>query len=114
LVEKIPTEDALHDVEIAPGNLVCVSVDWTLASEASWMGMYCLYNTMSKSGIHRNDRFWLAADHVVSDGRFAVFPAVNADGSYRSALYVHKDVGRFLPGSLGSGVDIQNHQQHSS
>ncbi|ANB15122.1 homoaconitate hydratase LYS4 [Sugiyamaella lignohabitans] len=65
LVEKILAQHALHDAQILPGNFICVEVDWTMASEASWAGMYRLYNQMGKPGVHKNDRIWLAADHIV-------------------------------------------------
>lgn len=42
-----------------------VSVDWILASDASWGGMERTYRSLNSPGIFRNDRFWLALDHVV-------------------------------------------------
>ncbi|KAG2734029.1 hypothetical protein G9P44_003554 [Scheffersomyces stipitis] len=65
LIEKILQEHALGESEIVPGNLLCVSVDWTVASELSWSGLYEIYNRLGKPGVHRNDRIWLAADHIV-------------------------------------------------
>ncbi|KAH8551601.1 3-isopropylmalate dehydratase [Umbelopsis sp. PMI_123] len=65
LVEKILAHHAMSEAEIVPGNMICVNVDWTMASEASWFGMYKLYDQLGKPGIHRNDRVWLAADHIV-------------------------------------------------
>ncbi|KAL2011398.1 hypothetical protein VTN00DRAFT_4116 [Thermoascus crustaceus] len=66
LTEKI---FAMHDVErkgsVQPGDMVRVDVDWVIASEASWAGMEKTYNELGKPGIFRNDRFWLAGDHVV-------------------------------------------------
>lgn len=66
LTEKI---FAMHDVErrgfIAPGMTVSVSVDWILGSDASWGGMERTYRALNSPGIFRNDRFWLALDHVV-------------------------------------------------
>lgn len=84
LTEKI---FAMHDVErkgfVEPGEMVRVDVDWVIASEASWgvctsevyrgdinllthrQGMELTYNQLGKPGIFRNDRFWLAGDHVV-------------------------------------------------
>ncbi|KAF2122765.1 aconitase family protein [Lophiotrema nucula] len=60
---------AMHDVErrgwVAPGRTMSVSVDWILASDASWGGMERTYDALRKPGIFRNDRFWLALDHVV-------------------------------------------------
>jgi homoaconitase/3-isopropylmalate dehydratase large subunit len=66
LTEKI---FAAHDVErqgwVAPGRTMSVSVDWILASDASWGGMERTYRQLDEPGIFRNDRFWLALDHVV-------------------------------------------------
>jgi homoaconitase/3-isopropylmalate dehydratase large subunit len=66
LTEKI---FAAHDVErqgwVAPGRTISVSVDWILASDASWGGMERTYRQLDELGIFRNDRFWLALDHVV-------------------------------------------------
>ncbi|KAG0261733.1 hypothetical protein DFQ27_002788 [Actinomortierella ambigua] len=50
---------------IKPGDMVCVSVDWTLASELTWKGMNKTYDQMGRPEIFRNDRFWLAIDHTV-------------------------------------------------
>ncbi|KAK6200894.1 3-isopropylmalate dehydratase [Scheffersomyces amazonensis] len=65
LIEKILKEHVLGDSEIVPGNMVCVKVDWTAASELSWAGLYGIYNKLGKPGVFRNDRVWLAADHIV-------------------------------------------------
>ncbi|KAF4225630.1 hypothetical protein CNMCM6457_008052 [Aspergillus fumigatiaffinis] len=80
---------ALHDVArrgwVAPGDLIRVDVDWVIASEASWAGMETTYNDLGKPGIHRNDRFWLAGDHVV-DPRIRDVPKVRVliDASERA------------------------------
>ncbi|KAF2176149.1 aconitase family protein [Zopfia rhizophila CBS 207.26] len=70
---------ALHDVSrkgwVRPGETILVSVDWILASEASWHNMLKVYNKMGDPGIFRNDRFWLAGDHVV-DPRLKDTPLV--------------------------------------
>ncbi|CAG8577318.1 8652_t:CDS:2 [Diversispora eburnea] len=50
---------------VKPGDMVCVSVDWTLASELTWKGMEKTFDVMGRPSIHRNDRFWLAIDHTV-------------------------------------------------
>lgn len=65
LVEKILAHHAMGDTEVVPGKMICVKVDWTMASEASWFGMYRLYDQLGRPGIYRNDRVWLAADHIV-------------------------------------------------
>ncbi|KAM0424542.1 hypothetical protein ACHAPT_010258 [Fusarium lateritium] len=60
---------ALHDVSrkgwVRPGEAILVSVDWVLSSDASWHNMLKVYQKMGDPGIFRNDRFWLAGDHVV-------------------------------------------------
>lgn len=81
---------AMHDKEqkgfVTPGELIRIYVDWVIASEASWAvgcsfhqrrsgsrtlklhprkGMERTYDELGKPGIFRNDRFWLAGDHVV-------------------------------------------------
>ncbi|KAL5365338.1 hypothetical protein BJX96DRAFT_181541 [Aspergillus floccosus] len=72
---------ALHDINgkgwVAPGELIRVDVDWVIASEASWAAMERTYNDLGKPGIFRNDRFWLAGDHVV-DPRVNKLPKVQA------------------------------------
>ncbi|KAJ9194052.1 hypothetical protein DTO164E3_4742 [Paecilomyces variotii] len=80
---------AFHDIDrkgsVAPGELIRVDVDWVIASEASWSGMERTYNMLGKPGIFRNDRFWLAGDHVV-DPRVNKTPKVQAliDASERA------------------------------
>lgn len=60
---------ALHDVEssgsVKPGQVIRVAVDWIMASELSWGGMRKTYDQLGQPGIFRNDRFWLAGDHIV-------------------------------------------------
>ncbi|KAI0477507.1 hypothetical protein GGR56DRAFT_637653 [Xylariaceae sp. FL0804] len=60
---------ALHDVAgkgwVRPGEVIRVAVDWIMASELSWHGMIQVYDRLGDPGIFRNDRFWLAGDHIV-------------------------------------------------
>ena len=76
LAEKI---FAAHDVqrrgEVKPGDVIRVDVDWVMASELSWSGMDKTYEALGKPGIFRNDRFWLAGDHVV-DPRIKGHPRI--------------------------------------
>ncbi|KAI8865273.1 aconitase iron-sulfur domain-containing protein, partial [Ramicandelaber brevisporus] len=68
LCEKILCHAAIglpQPGNVKPGDMVCVSVDWTLASELTWKGMDKTYEQMGRPDIHRNDRFWLAIDHTV-------------------------------------------------
>lgn len=80
---------AAHDTGrrgfVKAGDVVVVEVDWIMASELSWHGMEKTYNALGKPGIFRNDRFWLAGDHVV-EPRIKDVPKVKAmvDSSERA------------------------------
>ncbi|KAI1481837.1 aconitase family protein [Daldinia eschscholtzii] len=80
LTEKI---FAMHDVNskgfVRVGDTIRVSVDWIMASEASWGSMEATYNQLGSPGIFRNDRFWLAGDHVVD-------PRVNSHPKIRPLI----------------------------
>ncbi|KAK1929655.1 putative aconitate hydratase [Phytophthora citrophthora] len=67
LPEKILTNWAvgLTKPEIAPGQMLCVKAQWTLACEITWKSMDKTYQDMGRPRIWRNDRFWLAVDHTV-------------------------------------------------
>lgn len=60
---------AAHDLqsrgEVKAGDLIRVSVDWIMASELSWHGMEKVHTEMGRPDVFRNDRFWLAGDHLV-------------------------------------------------
>ena len=66
LAEKIL---AAHNVsrsgQVKPGDVIRLDVDWVIASELSWFGMEKAYESLGKPGIFRNDRLWIAGDHVV-------------------------------------------------
>ncbi|KAJ2159779.1 hypothetical protein GGF46_002774 [Coemansia sp. RSA 552] len=67
LCEKIIAHHAIGLTapgDVKPGEMVCVGVDWTIASELTWKGMDKTYNAMGRPGVNRNDRFWLAIDHT--------------------------------------------------
>ncbi|KAF6838638.1 3-isopropylmalate dehydratase large subunit 2 [Colletotrichum musicola] len=70
---------ALHEVTrpgwVRTGDTIRVSVDWIMASEATWHGMLQAYNKLGDPGIFSNSRFWLAGDHVV-DPRIMDTPLV--------------------------------------
>ncbi|EHA48059.1 3-isopropylmalate dehydratase large subunit 2 [Pyricularia oryzae 70-15] len=72
---------AMHDLSrtgyVKTGDTIRVSVDWVMASEASWHGMLQVYNKLGDPGVFRNDRFWLAGDHVV-DPRVSDTPLVQS------------------------------------
>ena len=69
LAQKIFTQHALGSKEaqrgLALGDVVRVGVDWIIASELSWAGMAETYEQLGSPGIWRNDRLWIAGDHVV-------------------------------------------------
>jgi hypothetical protein len=50
---------------LSAGDVVRVGVDWIMASDLSWEGMARTHEELDSPGIWRNDRFWLAGDHVV-------------------------------------------------
>ncbi|ETN39949.1 uncharacterized protein HMPREF1541_06176 [Cyphellophora europaea CBS 101466] len=62
---------ALHSLSPLPlsglhtGAVVRAGLDWVLASELSWSAMARTHTELGSPGIWRNDRFWLAGDHVV-------------------------------------------------
>ncbi|ORX56507.1 3-isopropylmalate dehydrogenase [Piromyces finnis] len=67
LCEKIICNSAIGlpaPYDVKPGDMVCVKVDWTIASELTWKGMEKTYDAMGRPGVNRNDRFWLAIDHT--------------------------------------------------
>jgi homoaconitase/3-isopropylmalate dehydratase large subunit len=76
LAEKI---FAAHDVRgtghVKPGDVIRLDVDWVLASELSWSAMEHTYDELGKPGIFRNDRLWIAGDHVV-DPRVVNHPKI--------------------------------------
>ncbi|KAM0815603.1 putative Aconitase/3-isopropylmalate dehydratase large subunit alpha/beta/alpha domain-containing protein [Seiridium cardinale] len=78
LAEKIL---AAHDVarrgEVKPGDVIRLDVDWVIASELSWAGMEKTYESLGKPGIFRNDRLWIAGDHVV-DPRVRDHPKIKS------------------------------------
>ena len=80
---------AAHDVErrgeVKPGDVIRVDIDWVIASELSWSGMEKTYNEMGQPGIFRNDRVWLAGDHIV-DPRIKDQPKIKSliDASERA------------------------------
>lgn len=63
---------AQHSISTAPsfsiqvGDILRVAVDWMIASELSWVGMKRSVTDLDmEPQAWRNDRFWLAGDHVV-------------------------------------------------
>lgn len=80
LAQKILAHHTIGQVPeegLRTGDVVRVSLDWVLASELSWNHMEKIYQNLGSPGIWRNDRFWLAGDHVVHPGN-AHIPQVKA------------------------------------
>jgi hypothetical protein len=76
LSEKIlAAHDASCKGEVKPGDVIRLDVDWILASDLSWAGMEKTHNSLGKPGLWRNDRLWLAGDHVV-DPRLVDHPKI--------------------------------------
>src|SRR6267142_1575293 len=47
------------------GDVLQISVDWTIASELAWNGMERTYSMLGRPKLHDKDRFFLAVDHTV-------------------------------------------------
>lgn len=68
LTQKIFAAHSLSELPetgLHTGSVVRVGLDWVLASELSWSAMARTHENLGSPGIWRNDRFWLAGDHVV-------------------------------------------------
>ncbi|KAJ4255972.1 hypothetical protein NW762_009046 [Fusarium torreyae] len=67
MIEKILTHAGigLTKPHVETGDMICVKVDWTLTSELLWGGMEKTYDQMGRPRPFRNDRLWLAVDHIV-------------------------------------------------
>jgi len=50
---------------VQAGDVLQVTVDWTIASELAWNGMERTYGLLGRPRIHDKDRFFLAVDHTV-------------------------------------------------
>src|SRR4051812_7220272 len=50
---------------VQAGDVLQVSVDWTIASELAWNGMERTYQMLGRPRLHDRDRFFLAVDHTV-------------------------------------------------
>lgn len=67
LAQKIFAQHALSALPstgLAAGDVIRVGTDWIIASELSWSAMLRTYQDIGKPGIWRNDRLWIAGDHV--------------------------------------------------
>src|SRR3954467_3564536 len=50
---------------VQAGDVLQVSVDWTIASELAWNGKERTYSMLGRPRLHDRDRFFLAVDHTV-------------------------------------------------
>src|SRR3954447_10770043 len=50
---------------VEAGDVLQISVDWTIASELAWNGMERTYSMLGRPALHDRDRFFLAVDHTV-------------------------------------------------
>src|SRR5882672_564351 len=50
---------------VAVGDVLQISVDWTIASELAWNGMERTYSMLGRPKLHDKERFFLAVDHTV-------------------------------------------------
>ncbi|MBI2568181.1 MAG: 3-isopropylmalate dehydratase [Candidatus Schekmanbacteria bacterium] len=67
LTQKILAHHAkgAHQTPAAPGTVLRIAVDWTLASELAWNGMNRTYEALGRPRPHHPERFYLAVDHTV-------------------------------------------------
>lgn len=67
VIEKIMAHAGLglELAEVKTNDMICVKVDWILTSELLWAEMEKTYNQMKRPRVYRNDRLWLAIDHIV-------------------------------------------------
>src|SRR5437870_13627832 len=50
---------------VQAGDVLQVSVDWTIASELAWNGMERTYSMLGRPKLSNRERFFLAVDHTV-------------------------------------------------
>ena len=76
LTEKILLHHALgwKKNRVAPGDILTISVDWTIASELAWNGMNKTYDALGRPPLFNKDRFYLAIDHTVDRNTLANDP----------------------------------------
>lgn len=67
LTEKILFAHAIgwEKETVQPGDILSISVDWTIASELAWNGMNQTYQALGRPELYDKDRFYLALDHTV-------------------------------------------------
>ncbi|MDZ7267174.1 MAG: aconitase family protein [candidate division KSB1 bacterium] len=73
LTEKILLQHALgwERNDVQAGDILAITVDWTIASELAWNGMNLTYEALGRPPLFNRDRFYLALDHTVDAGTLA-------------------------------------------
>ncbi len=56
---------------VKAGDIITISIDWTIASELAWNGMNLTYEALGRPPLFNKDRFYLALDHTVDHGTLA-------------------------------------------
>src|SRR5215211_7239207 len=76
LTQKILAHHArgLQRPWVEAGDILQISVDWTIASELAWNGMDRTYQALGRPAIHDANRFFLAIDHTVDPVTLAKDP----------------------------------------
>ena len=67
LTQKILAHHAkgLRRPYVHAGDILQITVDWTIASELAWNGMNSTYAKLGRPKVHDAERFFLAVDHTV-------------------------------------------------
>jgi len=63
---------------VQAGDIVCLRVDWTMASELAWNGMDRTYSALGRPPLYDPERFFLAVDHTVDPASLANDPKARA------------------------------------
>src|SRR2546427_11749176 len=59
---------------VQAGDVLQISVDWTIASELAWNGMERTYGALGRPPLFDKNRFFLAVDHTVDPVTLASDP----------------------------------------
>jgi homoaconitate hydratase len=67
LIEKIILHHSvgLSRPTLAPGEAVCVRVDWTMANELTLVGITDMWSKIGRPPVFDKERVWLALDHTI-------------------------------------------------
>src|SRR5437868_5363384 len=87
---------------VQAGDVLQVSVDWTIASELAWNGMERTYSMLGRPKLHDRDRFFLAVDHTVdpvtlaSDRRAQKLVQLSRDFARESGIHHFYDANQTI------------------